>query len=176
MQMQVSRAAWPTEPASLDPQNPLASKARGTVHFAEATDGDKGRIRAESFADHFSQARMFFRSQSALEQAHIASALVFELSKVETGHVRLAVLAQLQNIDMSLAKRVAAGLGLDALPAPTNPAAPVRNLPLSPALRIIDRMKPTLQAIRGGVIRPLLVPLVLLLQGLLHPVDDTQRG
>ena len=95
---------------------------------------------------------MFFRSQSALEQAHIASALVFELSKVETGHVRLAVLAQLQNVDASLAKRVAAGLGLDALPAPTKPAAPVRNLELSPALRIIDRMKPTLQGRCIGIL------------------------
>jgi catalase len=152
MQMQVPRGRVAYEPASLDPQNPMASKARGTVHFAEATDGAKGRIRAGSFADHFSQARMFFRSQSALEQAHIASALVFELSKVETGNVRLAVLAQLQNIDVSLAKRVAAGLGLDALPAPTKPAAPVRNLELSPALRIIDRMKPTLQGRCIGIL------------------------
>ena len=44
----------------------------------------QGRIRPESFADHYSQARMFYRSQSPLEQAHMASALVFELSKVET--------------------------------------------------------------------------------------------
>ncbi len=152
MQMQVPRGRVAYEPASLDPQNPVASKAAGTVHFAEPADGDKGRIRAESFADHFSQARMFFRSQSPLEQAHMASALVFELSKVETEHVRLAVLAQLQNVDASLARRVAAGLGLDTLPAPAKPAAPVRNLDLSPALRIIDRMKPTLQGRCIGIL------------------------
>ena len=46
-------------------------------------EGDQGRVRAESFADHYSQARLFFRSQTEPEQAHIASALVFELSKVD---------------------------------------------------------------------------------------------
>ena len=152
MQMQVPKGRVAYEPASLDAQNPVASKAKGTVHFAEAADGNKGRIRAESFADHFSQARMFFRSQSTLEQAHIASALVFELSKVETEAVRLAVLAQLQNVDASLAKRVATGLGLTHLPAAAKPALPVRNLELSPALRIIDRMKPTLQGRCIGIL------------------------
>jgi catalase len=122
------------------------------VHFAEPSEGAKGRVRAESFADHFSQARMFFRSQSALEQAHMASALVFELSKVEAEHVRLAVLAQLQNVDASLTRRVATGLGLADLPEPAKPAAPVRNLALSPALRIIDRMKPTLQGRCIGIL------------------------
>ena len=125
----------------------MASKARGTVHFAEANRMvTKAASGPKVLPIDSSQARMFFRSQSALEQAHIASALVFELSKVKTGHVRLAVLAQLQQVSTCpWAERVAAGLGLDALPAPTNPAAPVRNLPLSPALRIIDRMKQTLQ-------------------------------
>ena len=152
MQMQVPKGRVAYEPSSLDAKSPRAS-SQGFRSFAEQPDdGAKGRIRAESFADHYSQARLFFRSQTEIEQAHIASSLVFELSKVETGHVRLAVLAQLQNIDVSLAKRVAAGLGLDALPAPTKPAAPVRNLELSPALRIIDRMKPTLQGRCIGIL------------------------
>ncbi|MEO8308768.1 MAG: catalase [Pseudomonadota bacterium] len=152
MQTQVPKGRVAYEPASLDPANPVASKASGTVHFAETSDGAKGRVRAESFADHFSQARMFFRSQSEPEQAHIASALVFELSKVETEHVRLAILAQLQNIDVPLARRVATGLGVNELPPATKPAAPVRNLELSPALRIIDRMKPTLQGRCIGIL------------------------
>jgi catalase len=152
MQMQVPTGRVAYEPASLDPENPLASRAKGTVHFAEKDGGSKGRLRPESFADHYSQARMFFRSQSALEQAHIASALVFELSKVETEHVRMAVLAQLQNVDGSLARRVATGLGLDDLPAPAKPAVAARNLDLSPALRIIDRMKPTLRGRCIGVL------------------------
>jgi catalase len=152
MQMQVPKGRVAYEPASLDAGNPVASLAKGTVHFSEKTHGAKGRIRPESFADHYSQARQFFRSQSSLEQAHIASALVFELSKVETGHVRLAVLAQLQNVDAALARRVADGLGLDKLPPAAKPAAPVRNLDLSPALRIIDRMQLTLRGRCVGIL------------------------
>jgi catalase len=152
MQMQVPKGRVAYEPASLDAANPVASKAKGTVHFAEPAHGEKVRVRAESFADHFSQARMFYRSQSAIEQAHMASALVFELSKVETEHVRLATLAQLQNVDVSLARTVASGLGLDALPEPAKPASPVRDLDLSPALRIIDRMNPTLRGRCIGIL------------------------
>ncbi len=152
MQTQVPKGRVAYEPASLDAANPVASLAKGTVHFAEPCDGAKGRVRPESFADHFSQARMFFRSQSSLEQAHMASALVFELSKVAAEHVRLAVLAQLQNVDPVLARRVATGLGVTRLPAAAKPAAPVRNLDLSPALRIIDRMIPTLQGRCIGIL------------------------
>src|SRR3546814_13370940 len=74
------------------------------------------RIRAELFADHFSQARLFYLSQTANEQAHIASALVFALSKVTLDHVRARVVGQLRNIDEDLAKRVAAGLAVGLPP------------------------------------------------------------
>ena len=50
--------------------------------------GQKLRVRAELFADHYSQARMFYRSQTENEQAHIASALVFELSKVSIDAIK----------------------------------------------------------------------------------------
>jgi catalase len=86
-----------------------------------------------------------FRSQSVLEQAHIASALVFELSKVQTPHVRSAVVSQLRVIDEELGQRVAKGLGLSPVPDAVQPAVPVQDLPVSPATRIIDRMKPTLE-------------------------------
>jgi catalase len=153
MQMQVPKGRVAYEPATLDPDNPRASRDRGFVHFAEeAGNAGKGRIRAESFADHFSQARMFFRSQSKIEQAHMASALVFELSKVETPHVRRAVVGLLRNVDESLAKRVADGLGMGDLPAAPPPAVKVRDLPESPALRIIDRMKPTLHGRCIGIL------------------------
>ena len=140
------------EPSSLQPDTPRASLAQGFRHFAQADDGVKGRVRPESFADHYSQARMFYRSQSPLEQAHMASALVFELSKVETPHVREAVVGQLLHVDPELAQRVAAGLGLQALPPAPPAAEPVQDLPLSPALRIIDRMKPTLQGRCIGIL------------------------
>ena len=148
MQMQVPKGRVNYEPSSLQGDTPRASLARGFRHFAQGDDGSgrgKGRIRPESFADHYSQARMFYQSQSAQEQAHIASALVFELSKVQTPHVRLAVVGHLQVIDADLAKRVADGLGLPQLPPAAKPAVPPQNLPPSPATRIIDRMKPTLQ-------------------------------
>jgi catalase len=61
----------------------------------------KLRIRAELFADHYSQARLFYRSQTENEQAHIASAITFELSKVQLEHVRARVVSRLRNIDNS---------------------------------------------------------------------------
>ncbi|MDP4073337.1 catalase [Acidovorax sp. A1169] len=147
MQMQVPKGRVNYEPSSLQGDTPRASLAQGFKHFAErpADDGAKGRVRAESFADHYSQARMFFRSQSEVEQAHMASAIVFELSKVATVHVREAVVGHLQHVDAALAQRVADGLGMDALPPAPATAVQPQDLPLSPALRIIDRMKPTLE-------------------------------
>jgi len=145
MQMQVPKGRVAYEPSSLQPDSPRASLAQGSRSFAEAAVGNKGRVRPESFADHYSQARMFFRSQSALEQAHIASALVFELSKVQTPHVRSAVVSQLRVIDEELGQRVAKGLGLSPVPDAVQPAVPVQDLPVSPATRIFDRMKPTLE-------------------------------
>jgi catalase len=153
MQMEVPKGRVAYEPSSLDAASPRASLERGFRHFAQAPDdGRKGCTRAASFADHYSQARMFFRSQSTLEQAHMASSLVFELSKVGTPHVRKAIVAHLRNIDESLAQRVADGLGMATMPKAPAPAAPVNDLPLSPALRIIDRMKDTLEGRSVGIL------------------------
>jgi catalase len=91
MQMTQAKGRVAYEPNSLSGTSPAETPAMG-FHSALATEtGGKGRIRAESFADHYSQARMFYRSQTAYEKAHIASALVFELSKVESVHVCEAV-------------------------------------------------------------------------------------
>ena len=149
MQMQRPKGRVAYEPSSLQPDSPRADPGGFASHATPADDGAKGRIRAESFADHYSQARLFYRSQTTPEQAHIASALVFELSKVETPHVREAIVGHLRHVDGDLAQRVADGLGLATLP----PAAPARvepiDMPPSPALQIIGRMKPTL---RGRVV------------------------
>ena len=101
-------------------------------------------MRPEAFKDHYSQARQFYRSQTVFEQAHLASALVLELSKVEAVHVRQAMVGHLRHIEESLAQRVAAGLGLATLPEPPASAAPVLDLEPSPALGLITRMKDTL--------------------------------
>ena len=146
MQMQVPKGRVAYEPSSLDPESPRASRDMGFKSFAEQPDdGAKGRIRASSFADHYSQPRMFFNSQSKLEQAHIASALVFELSKVAAAHVRETVVSQLRNIDESLAQRVADGLGMARMPPAAVAAAPVIDLAPSPALAIIAKAKLTLR-------------------------------
>ncbi|MBD9368628.1 catalase [Xanthomonas sp. XNM01] len=152
MQMQVPKGRVNYEPSSLQADSPRASREVGFRHHATVDDGAKGRLRPESFADHYSQARQFFRSQSAIEQAHLASALVFELSKVETPHVREAVVGHLRHIDDGLARRVADGLGMDALPPAPDAKVPTQDLPLSPALRIVDRMKPTLDGRCVGIL------------------------
>lgn len=123
--------------------------------FRTATTGadlgsEKLRVRPESFADHYSQARLFFRSLDPAEQAHLASALVFELSKVGIEAVRTRMLSNLVNVDPDLARRVGAGLNMP-LPKASKAAAPVRDLELSPALRIINGpLEPT--DIKGHVI------------------------
>ena len=112
---------------------------------------EKLRIRSELFADHFSQARMFYRSQTVNEQAHMASAMVFELSKIGLAHVQERVLGQVRNIDEDLAKRVAAGIGID-LPKAIAPAKPVIDLGSSHALSIAKNMKATLKGRKVGIL------------------------
>ena len=145
MQMGLPKGRVAYEPSSLMGDSPRENPKLGFRSFAAPDSGDKGRVRAENFADHYSQARQFFRSQSAPEQAHIASALVFELSKVEHPHVREAIVGHLRHIDEGLAKRVADGLGLDTLPAAPPAAAPVQDRAPSPALALIGKMKHTLE-------------------------------
>ncbi|MDI3261583.1 MAG: catalase [Fulvimonas sp.] len=152
MQMHVPKGRVSYEPSSLQADTPRETPA-GFASFAQRPDdGVKGRARPESFADHYSQARQFYRSQTVPEQAHIATALVFELSKVETPHVREAIVGHLRHIDAELAERVAAGLGLDALP----PAPPLKiepmDLPPSPPLQIIGKARPTLEGRSIGIL------------------------
>ena len=105
----------------------------------ERNDGnEKLRIRSDTFADHYSQARLFYRSQTDIEQAHLRSALVFELSKVTIDAVRTRVLANLRNIDEDMAARVADGLAID-LPAASKPAKPPVDMKVSDALSIVKQ-------------------------------------
>ncbi len=102
---------------------------------------EKLRVRATTFADHYSQARLFFRSQTAIEQAHIASAFTFELSKVALEPARLRMLGNLRNVDEDLAKRVSAGLAMD-LPAANKAARAPINMEPSDALSIVKQGDP----------------------------------
>jgi len=140
------------EPNTLSENAPREKPSKG-FHSAQITEtGEKGRIRAESFADHYSQAQQFYLSQTSYEQAHIASALVFELSKVEHVHIREAMVGHLRHIDEDLARRVAAGLAFDKMPDAPPAAAPVQKMKLSPALQIIGKMKDTLMGRAIGIL------------------------
>jgi catalase len=132
------------EPNSWDPPGPREDPVAGfrTYPDGQGAQGDqagpKRRLRPESFADHYSQARQFFVSQSEVEQQHIIDAFTFELSKCDSEAIRTRMVAGLRNVGDDLAGPVAEGLGLPRLPDPL-PAArkTVRDLPASAALSIL---------------------------------------
>jgi len=117
---------------------PRENPTRGFSSFPETVQGNKLRIRPERFADHYSQARQFYISQTDIEKRHIGDALVFELSRVENPAIRERMVSHLLNIDSSLAQTVAAGLGIQTMPAAAKAARPTRmDLKPSPALSIV---------------------------------------
>jgi catalase len=114
--------------------------------------GDKRRWRSDTFADHYSQARQFYVSQSEVEQAHIADAFTFELSKVETPAIRARMVANLRNVDEDLATAIADGLGLE-LPERSQPARePVTDLAPSPALSIVQNGPESVAGRKFGIL------------------------
>lgn len=119
-EINVGRVSY--SPNSLGGGCPFQAKMAegGFVSVNERIDAHKVRERSESFADHFSQAALFFKSQTPTEQNHIISALRFELSKVETVAIRGRMVGLLSQVDKTLAKKVADGLGI-AVPKPEKP-------------------------------------------------------
>jgi catalase len=136
----------------------------GFASYAERIDAQKIRQRSASFFDHFSQATLFYRSQTEVEQNHIVRALRFELGKVETPPIRERMLYLLAQVDTDLANRVAVGLGLTVpkkLDKPLNqsvpgdgdvrkfqPTKPTAEIEPSPALRMIDNPNFTVKSIK----------------------------
>ena len=155
MRQTVNRGQTSYEPNSLRGGCPFqaGSDMSGFASYAERIDARKIRERSPSFHDHFSQARLFFLSQSEPEQNHIVRALRFELGKVETVPIRERMLFLLAQVDKGLANKVAEGLGA-AVPAklekPMNMSVPgdvdpkkvqpkrAIEMDPSPALRMID--------------------------------------
>jgi catalase len=132
---------------------PRESPEKGFVSFPAAEQGEKRRIRAEAFADHYSQARQFYISQTLIEQAHIASAFTFELSKCERLEIRARMVSHLLNIDGDLAQKVARGLRLKEMPKPADAAQPTRgDLKPSPALSIMLNGPKTFAGRRVGAL------------------------
>src|SRR6188474_1860617 len=155
MRQTVNRGQTSYEPNSLRGGCPFqaGSDMCGFASYAERIDAQKIRERSPSFHDHFSQATLFFKSQSEIEQNHIVRALRFELGKVETVPIRERMLFLLAQVDKGLANRVAEGLGA-AIPAklekPVNMSVPgdvdpkkvqpkrAIEMEPSPTLRMID--------------------------------------
>jgi catalase len=123
--------------------------APGRADHDEA--GEKLRVRAELFADHYSHARLFWISQTDSERAHIASSFVFELSKVGLEQVPARLVANLRNVDEELALRVADGLGID-LPKKAKAAREPVDIEPSDALSIQKNMKATLEGRQVGIL------------------------
>ncbi|MEX0608091.1 MAG: catalase [Balneolaceae bacterium] len=93
----------------------------GFTSHNERIEAHKIRGRSKSFTDHFSQATLFYNSQSETEKEHIASALCFELGKVKDEKIRERMVGFLNQVDMSLATEVADGLGLKVPSEPEKP-------------------------------------------------------
>jgi catalase len=134
------------EPNSLAGGCPFqAGAGQGFTSVASRQDAKdaqaKVRAKPELFAEHYNQARLFFDSQTPAEQAHIAAAFRFELSKLTVPAIRTRMLSSLRNASEELATKVAQGLNM-ALPesmplALANP--PEAEVKLSPALSLMAR-------------------------------------
>ncbi|MEX2630372.1 MAG: catalase [Tistlia sp.] len=137
MKNPVGRANYEPNSWGTEAGGPREDPARGFTSYPQPVAGEKVRARSETFADHYSQARQFYVSQAPVERKHIADALTFELSKVETLRIRARTVSHLRNIDEKLAAKVAEGLGIE-LPAPAEPARPpITDLPASDPLSIV---------------------------------------
>ena len=152
MQMEIPVGRVNYEPNSLDPAGPRESLLRGFHTYEAPVVDTKVRIRAESFADHYSQPRMFYRSVTPQEQKHMRMALTFELGKVETISIRKRMLGHLNLIDYGLGQAVAQGLGMEGEGETVRPARVPQDVALSPAVRLYGRYEPTLQGRRVGIL------------------------
>ena len=121
----------PYHPNSIDGDEPLLAdnKHGGYVQMPRPIEGTAVRAQPVSFDDHFSQATMFYRSLSLIEQTHVVEAFTFELGKVYEQAIKERELQVLANVDSDLCEQVAAGLGL---PAPKG--KPAHDVVVSPAL------------------------------------------
>jgi len=155
-QMTVPKGRVAYEPSSLDDGVPRENPKKGFTTFntrglPETLNAEKTRRRADTFADHYTQARQLFRSLLPPEQTHIASAFAFELSKVETKRIRCRMLGHLHLIDNTLATTVEEALGMEGQAEYLEAAVPPRDLKPSPALSILGKAKETLEGRKIGV-------------------------
>ena len=137
----INRGRVAYEPNSLGGGCPFQAGKVGFTSFPQPMEEDKVRGKPDKFADHYTQAALFYNSQTPVEQAHIVRAFRFELTKVQVPAIRERVVSQLANVNADLARQVAQGLGIPVpkpQPAlrPVNPKAEVKT---SPALSLMAR-------------------------------------
>ena len=114
----VPRGRVAYEPNSLGGGCPFQAGVKGFVSFPQPiAPEDKVRGKPEKFADHYTQATLFFESQTVVERAHIVGGFRFELSKVTVPAIRERMVASLVNVSPVLAAAVAEGLGIEVPPA-----------------------------------------------------------
>ncbi len=163
MRQQINQGKVSYNPNSMASGCPFQAKMAegGFTSYEERIDAHKVRERSDSFFDHFSQATLFFNSQSDIEKSHIVNALRFELGKVDIEEIRERVLGLLALIDSSLANQVAEGLGMTvkklqqpinhSIPADGNPKEyqPIRkkqSIEKSAALSMANTIKDTIKS------------------------------
>ncbi|MBY5161347.1 catalase [Salsipaludibacter albus] len=150
----------PTGRANYEPNSwegeeagPREDPERGFTSYPEHVEGPKVRQRSETFADHYSQARQFWISQTAVEQDHIVGAFTFELGKCDEARIRERMVSHLRHVHEDLATGVADGLGMSALPDPADAArAPRDDLAASPALSILANGPDSFAGRRLGIL------------------------
>lgn len=141
------------EPNSWGEEGGPRENETGYRSYPEKVSGEKIRMRSERFADHYSQARQFYVSQTRVEQQHMISALVFEISKVNKKAIHSRMVAHLMNIDHDLAQEVANGLGIQDMPEPAKAAKPTNTeLAPSPALSILKNGPKSFMGRKLGVL------------------------
>jgi catalase len=127
MRQTINRGETAYEPNTISNGCPFQAKMKdgGFTSYEERIDAKKIRGRSDSFFDHFSQATLFYNSQSEAEKNHLVNALRFELGKVIRPEIRVRVVGLLTQVDKSLAGRVAEGLGI---PVPAKPEVPMNRV------------------------------------------------
>lgn len=162
MRQQINKGQSSYHPNTTGGGCPFQAKAAqgGFTSYTERIDAKKIRERSKSFFDHFSQARLFFNSQSPVEKDHLINALRFELGKVMRADIRERMVGMLSYVDRTLASKVAEGLGITvtkpqpplnhSIPADGNPKnyQPVDvtlSIEKSPALSMANTIKNTIK-------------------------------
>jgi catalase len=145
------------EPNSLGGGCPFQAGMHGFTSFPEKIADDKVRGKPEKFADHYSQATLFWNSQAPYEKAHIVRGFRFELTKVQVPAIRQRTVSMLRNVSDELAQAVADGLGI-SLPGPMPRVIkpPRAEITTSPALSLTHR--PGDGSIRGRKVAMLTAP------------------